>query len=280
MKPTRFALKACVAFGVALGITPTQARPDLTGVWFVPMQVHAAGVPMQSDSLPWAPASNGDPRRKHIPNMAEVKTQTDAMFNGTAWKPGVLALHLGPTTPPAATSAGLAAAAKFDSKLDLKHDLDCYPYNVFQRLAGGLGAMQIVQSLNVMVIGTEINGNNFPRVIWLDKRSAENELPSYEGFSTGRWDGDTLHVETVKIKGGYFGRGWPLSDDAVLLEDFRIVKRRGKKELEILQTLRDPHFYTEPLMRVSYAEWRPDLELHDFPCEEGKEDQIEVQRDK
>jgi hypothetical protein len=34
----------------------------------------------------------------------------------------------------------------------------------------------------------------------------------------------------------------------------------------------------EPLMRVSYAQWRPDLELHDFPCEEGKEDQVEVQR--
>jgi hypothetical protein len=278
MSLSRVAWLACLASGLLVGIAPAQAHPDLSGVWFVPMEVHAAGVPMQSDSLPWAPASSGDPRSKHIPTMAEVRTLTDARFEGTAPKPG--ALNFGPTTPPAANAAGLAAAKSFDASLDLKHDLNCYPYNVFQRLAGGFGAMQIVQSPHVVIIGTEVNGNNFPRVIWLEKRSAENELPSYEGFSTGHWVGDTLHVETVKIKGGYFGHGWPLSDDAVLLEDFHIVQRGGARQLEVLQTLRDPRYYSEPLMRVSYAQWRPDLELHDFPCEEGKEDQIEVQNNR
>jgi hypothetical protein len=275
MKLNRIVLTATVATALAMAHAPAQAHPDLSGIWFVPMEVHAAGVPMQSDALPWAPASSGDPRQKHIPTMAEVKTLTDARFDGTAPKPG--ALNFGPTPPPAATPAGLAAAKNFDASLDLRHDLNCYPYNVFQRLAGGFGALQIVQSPHVVMLGTEVNGNNFPRVIWLDKRSADNELPSYEGFSTGRWIGDTLHVETVKIKGGYFGRGWPLSDDAVLVEDFRIVHRGGTRQLEVLQTLRDPLYYSEPLMRVSYAQWRPDLEIHDFPCEEGKEDQIEVQ---
>jgi hypothetical protein len=187
--PRRFVLIVGLIPLSAVKAFAAQTPPDLSGIWFVPMQVHAAGVPMQSDSLPWAPASEGDPRQKHIPTMAEVKLQTDAKFNGTAWKPG--ALKVGPTPPPAATPEGLMAAAKFDSKLDLQHDLDCYPYNIFQRLAGGLGAMQIVQSPRAIIVATEVNGNNFPRIFWLDNRSAENELPSYEGFSTGRWIGQT-----------------------------------------------------------------------------------------
>jgi hypothetical protein len=267
------ALAACLPL-VALA---ADAHPDLTGVWMVPMEVHESGVPVQAESTPWQPASRGDPRHMHIPTMAEALKATDARFDGPTPKPG--AFDIGPRVPPALTAAGLAAFRRFDPKLDQQHDLNCYPFNVFLRLAGGLGPMLIVQNPRVVMIGTEINGDNFPRVIWMQPDSAHraaDALPSWEGFSSGRWIGDTLHVETVKIEGGYFGRGWPVSEQAQLIEDYRVVQREGRRELEILQTLKDPTNYTEPLMRVSYAYSRPDLTIHDFSCEEGKADQVEV----
>lgn len=247
------------------------AHPDLTGVWMIPFKIHSSGVPMGAGSTNWAPASAGDPRKMHIPTLAELSARVDAVVkanNGNPTGGGA------PRAAPPFTDAGKAAAAKFDRALDQQHDLNCYPYNVFLRLGGGLGALLIVQHPKFVVMGTEINGDNYPRVIHMGGGDVAGALPSWEGYSIGRWIGDTLHVETVKIKGEFFNGGWPVSEDAKLIEDYRKVE--GGKKLELLQTLEDPANYKEPLKRVSYLEWRPDLEIHNFPCEEGKDDQAEV----
>src|SRR3712207_8044652 len=54
----------------------------------------------------------------------------------------------------------------------------------------------------VVAYHTNIAWMNPVRTIWMDGRShpPANALHTWEGFSTGRWDGDVLTVETTHLK--------------------------------------------------------------------------------
>ena len=86
------------------------------------------------------------------------------------------------------------------------------------------------------------------RTIWMDGRPhpGPNAVHTWMGFSTGRFDGDMLIVETTHLKMGWVRRnGLPMSDRATATEYF---VRYG----DILQhttVLFDPLFLTEPLVK-------------------------------
>jgi hypothetical protein len=71
------------------------------------------------------------------------------------------------------------------------------------------------------------------------------DLPSANGFSTGKWEADTLVVETTGFKDGIWldRNGSPLTDAAKVTEKFRRVNF-GKLEIEV--TVNDPKAYTKP----------------------------------
>ena len=86
------------------------------------------------------------------------------------------------------------------------------------------------------------------RTIWMDGRPHPDELAphTWMGFSTGRWDGDRLVVETTHLKHGWHRRnGLPMSDRATLTEHF---VRMGDVMTRISVT-RDPVYLTEPLVK-------------------------------
>ena len=91
-----------------------------------------------------------------------------------------------------------------------------------------------------------------PREIWLDGRpvpSGDDLLnlgPSWYGMSVGHWEGDTLVVETVGLdpRAWVDIYGYPKSEDARLVE--RYTKTNGGRTLEMVVTLHDPAYYTEP----------------------------------
>ncbi|HEY6507436.1 MAG TPA: hypothetical protein VIY56_05445 [Vicinamibacterales bacterium] len=86
------------------------------------------------------------------------------------------------------------------------------------------------------------------RTIWMDGRPhpGPNAAHTWMGFSTGRFDGDMLIVETTHLKFGWVRRnGLPMSDRATATEYF---VRYG----DILQhttVLVDPLYLTEPLVK-------------------------------
>ena len=89
------------------------------------------------------------------------------------------------------------------------------------------------------------------REIWMDGRplpsgdNLANLGPSWYGMSVGRWEGDTLVVDTI----GLDGRAWldiygfPKSAEARIEERY---KRVDAETMEVQLTLNDPKYYTKP----------------------------------
>jgi hypothetical protein len=87
------------------------------------------------------------------------------------------------------------------------------------------------------------------RTFWMDGRPHPPEYAAHtwEGFSTGTWEGDMLTVTTTHIKQGWIRRnGLPESDRATLTEHF---VRHGNY-LTHISVVTDPVYLTEPLVRT------------------------------
>ena len=95
--------------------------------------------------------------------------------------------------------------------------------------------------------------------------------PSWKGYSSGRWDGDTLVVETTGFRDGMWldRSGSPITDEAKITERFRRVNY-GKLEIEI--TVNDPKAYTAPWTAKLNHFIVLDTELLDYVCLENEKD--------
>jgi hypothetical protein len=86
------------------------------------------------------------------------------------------------------------------------------------------------------------------RIIWMDDRPHPPEAAAHTwmGFSTGKWEGNTLTVYTTHMKTGYLRRnGLPESDQATLIEHFM---RHGDVLVHVSEVT-DPATLTEPFVR-------------------------------
>jgi hypothetical protein len=91
--------------------------------------------------------------------------------------------------------------------------------------------------------------HNTPRRVWMDgRRPLPGTQPTSLGFSTGRWDGDALVIETTHLLPAWLdGSGLPMKGEGT-----RIVERyelaADRLSLERVMTIHDP-YYTQPLVR-------------------------------
>jgi hypothetical protein len=130
---------------------------------------------------------------------------------------------------------------------------------------------KIVQTPGLVVIMYE--GNEGLRQIFTDGRplpTPGDELqPWWYGYSAGRWEGDTLVVETVGFRDDVWldVQGSPLTGAGKMTERFR---RTNFGTLQIDVTIEDPMAYREPFtVRVNQRLF-PDAELIEFICNENE----------
>ena len=172
------------------------------------------------------------------------------------------------------TPAGKAAAALLNPQQLEEQRVACYPANIFMRVPGS--PVQIVQNKKAISFLTEFTPAG--RTIFMDGRTNDNAVPQWNGHSIGHWDHGTLIIDTVALRGGLFGFENPMSDNATVHEEYHLSP--DHKQLIGLITFTDPEYYKEPMRKAVYLDWRPDLEVLDYQCEEGKEDMIETLIDK
>ena len=119
-----------------------------------------------------------------------------------------------------------------------------YPAGMLRTMAPARGLQFVVRPEMVWIIHERPD----VRYIYTDGRPfppKEELWPTFEGYSIGRWEGDTLVVETVSIKGGVpiDRTGLVLSDEARVVERIRKIDARTIVN-EI--TITDPVALTRP----------------------------------
>ncbi|MBI4263298.1 MAG: hypothetical protein HY657_02885 [Acidobacteria bacterium] len=103
------------------------------------------------------------------------------------------------------------------------------------------------------------------RTIWMDGRPhpPEGAPHTWQGFSTGEWDGTLLKVTTTHLKMAYLERnGVPRSDQATVVEYYA----RHDNILTITTIVEDPVYLTEPWVRTRNFASAPNQELNAYPC--------------
>jgi len=129
---------------------------------------------------------------------------------------------------------------------------------------------KVIESPGLLVILNELNATY--RQIFTDGRPLPADPnPSWNGYSTGKWEGDTLVVQTIGFRDGLWldTASSPLTDAARITERFRRVNY-GTLEVEL--TIDDPKAYTKPwTLHVTHI-LVPDTELLDYICLENERD--------
>jgi hypothetical protein len=143
----------------------------------------------------------------------------------------------------------------------------CLPSN-FPRMFTLPHITKFVQTRKLLVLINEFNASY--RQIFMDGRPLPvDPQPSWNGYSTAKWEGDTLVVETNGFRDDLWMdmAGTPLTDAALVTERFR---RPTFGTLEIDATVNDPKAYTRPWSLKMIDKIVLDTELMDEVCLENE----------
>jgi hypothetical protein len=144
----------------------------------------------------------------------------------------------------------------------------CLPMGIVQFHTQG-APRKFVQTPKLLVILYEASSGI--RQVFLDGRKAPtgDPQPWYYGYSTGRWEGDTLVVETTHMRedGWLDIIGSPLTDAATLTER---IRRPTYGRMTIDVTVNDPKAYTKPWTVRVNQRIMPEQEIIEFICEENQ----------
>jgi len=155
-------------------------------------------------------------------------------------------------------------------------DANCLPMGLTQFHMHGQ-PRKILQTPSVVAIMYEANYGL--RYIYIDGRSLPAQgavQPFWYGYSAGKWEGDTLVVETNNLRGAetsvYDGwldvNGSPYSEQARFIERFR---RPIFGKLEIDVTVEDPKSYLKPFTVRINQRLLADEEPMEFICNENQQ---------
>jgi hypothetical protein len=152
-------------------------------------------------------------------------------------------------------------------------DANCLPQGV-PKINATPVPFKFVQTPGMVVILYE--AFNLWRQVFMDGRElVKDPNPSWLGYSTGRYEGDTLVVETT----GFNGKVWLDQLGLPQTEAGRVTERFRRKDfghLEMRVTIDDPKAYTKPWTVTEEAVLQPDTELLEFICNENEKDQAHL----
>jgi hypothetical protein len=250
-------------------------KPDLSGNW-----MRADRDPLPSEIAAIVGARDGQEGRGGAPRA------------GIAVEPAIAPFPPDPKSPPLATffelGANIPGGLPFTAwATDIRKqrlatddkdnpDANCMPMG-FTQFHMQPQPRKIIQTPKLIVILYEANYGL--RYIYTDGRKLPplgEPQPWWYGYSVGRWEGDTLVVESNNLRGAEDGphdgwldvRGSPYSEQAKFTERFR---RPIFGKLEIDVTIEDPKAYTKPFtVRINHRV-TVDEEPIEFICNENQQ---------
>jgi hypothetical protein len=182
--------------------------------------------------------------------------------------PGPIVLKPEYAKPYEARRNAEAAAAQRGEQL-ANGSAQCVPYGVPTMMSVATYPVEIIQLPQQVTIISEAFSE--VRRVYLDRPQAklEDVAPGYYGRSVGRWDGDTLVVDTIGIKTSVAGyRGMPHSDQMHITERFHLV---APDILHDQITIEDPVMLEKPVVYTVAYKRIPNYEMVEFVCDNNRE---------
>ena len=259
---------AGIVFSLALGSARPAAQsqaepsaatklPDFSGVYYPVQQGRGGGG--QRDGAPPAGAPRGGPP----PRPTTSAPISDGRQGRSPDAPSL--------TPEYLAKWEMMRKSRMAGSYEFDNNAKCLPPGVPAMMTMAYG-MEVMQTRDKITFFSELN--DALRRVYLDGRKPTAKIlddPTYAGYSTGHWEGDTLVVETVALHPDSFIEGFtPHSEEMTVKERIRFIGP-GMLEDRILVT--DPKALTKPWEAVrTYRKAMPgNDQLREFACAEGLE---------
>jgi hypothetical protein len=206
---------------------PVAAQPDLSGYWMISF----GAVPPNREATAFEQA---------LLDTLDADTLLLADSGLVEFPPGN---HGGLQV----TEAARAKAATYDIETQRNVGTTCQPPSIIYSMQGPF-PMEIFQGTELIVIKMEYY--DVVRIIFMNQSGHPADWPhSVTGHSIGRWEGDTLVVETTYIQAAtMLNNGLDHSDEITLTERFR--PSADGKTLLILQEYEDPAVFAGKAARL------------------------------
>jgi hypothetical protein len=241
-------------------------KPDLSGVWETVPCIDCPDANRGSSGAGALPPADGR-GAAGAPPAGQGRGAAGAPAAGRGQGGGFLFGNIGATLPDGAPyqpwAADLVKKRMADNSKD-NPDAHCLPMGIMQ-LTSHPYPRKIIQTPSEVIVIYEGSGTTV-RELFLDGRRPDKDAdPWWNGYSTGRWEGDTLVVETT----GFMDDGWldvrgsPLTSAGKVTERFR---RLNFGYLEIEVTIDDPKAYTKPFTVKVNNRIMLETQLIEFVC--------------
>jgi hypothetical protein len=174
--------------------------------------------------------------------------------------------------------AGRLRGETWDASILTMEEHTCKPHPSTYGFRG-VGNLRITanydqSTFQLTKLDTHIQWMEQRREIWMDGRPHPPDFDphTWQGFSTGRWEGNVLVVETSHLKAGWMRRnGLALSDRARMTERFF----RHGDVLTHTYIIEDPVYLSEPLIKTNGFRLTTNTAMQPYPCQPA----VEVERD-
>jgi len=179
----------------------------------------------------------------------------------TGLQPGDVVMQAWAEKVTAERKAGLHAGEESDA--------NCLPQGV-PKINATPVPFKIIQDPELVVILYEAFGQY--RQIFLDGRKLpEDPNPTWLGYSVGKWDGDTLVVDST----GFNGKAWLNQAGHPATEALHVTERFHRRDfghLDMQVTIDDPKVYSKPWTNTEPMHLLADTEILEFVCNENEKD--------
>jgi len=145
------------------------------------------------------------------------------------------------------------------------------------RMFGTPFPSQFIQQPHRIIVIFE-GGAHVWREIFMDGRphpSKEEWTPTYFGHSTGRWEGDTLVVDTV----GFNERTWIDFGGRMHTDELHTIERISRPNRNTLRyeaTIDDPGAYARPWTVGWNIPWTEDADLAEYICQDNNQFMVDL----
>jgi hypothetical protein len=246
------------------------------------MSRHLAATTIALLALAYGALASSTPESgaRSTPRAQSGPAVSDRNITG-AWEP----TRGGPGAPPPATPSPITLKAPYAAQWQARRAAqdeatkkgeplatlgsECLPYGMPTMMAVANYPMEILQTPGQVTIVTEVHSE--VRRVFLDRpqMTLEEVPPGYYGRSIGRWEGDTLVIDTIGIDAKVAGyQSLPHSAQLHITERIKLTTP------DVLQdqiTLDDPVVLEKPVTYTLAYRRLPKYEMVEFVCDNNRE---------